>query len=207
MVRREEDQVISLLSDQTVAALSAVHYLSSVDSTNTYLLDQARQGAPNMACFAESQTAGKGQQGRQWFSPPHCNIYLSVLWNFAQLHPQFDRLSLRMAETVIQTLQKLGIKKSLHIKCPNDVLYQNQKLCGILIESIVHADRRCSLVIGIGLNVYPFEDPNASITQPWTTVQALSEIPIVRERLAALLLDQVILSLRFFVSELSNKIF
>jgi BirA family biotin operon repressor/biotin-[acetyl-CoA-carboxylase] ligase len=201
MVRREKDQITAHLSADTRAALGAILYLDAVDSTNTYLLNKASQGAPNMACFAETQTAGRGQQGRQWFSPPHCNIYLSVLWHFLKLPPAFNQLSVVMAEAVIKTLQNLGIQKALQLKAPNDILYENQKLCGILIDSILHADGSAHVVIGVGLNVYAFEDPSGLITQPWTTVEALSDTPVVRERLSALLLDQIVLSLGLFESQ------
>ncbi|MDP9070998.1 MAG: hypothetical protein M3N68_06895, partial [Actinomycetota bacterium] len=52
-----------------------------LDSTNRYLFDQARSGAPEgVVAVADHQTAGRGRLGRPWVSPPGASLLASVLW-------------------------------------------------------------------------------------------------------------------------------
>ncbi len=171
-----------------------VEHLTSVDSTNDYLLRKASEGCHTpLACFAETQTQGKGRRnGRTWFSPPGSNIYLSLLWPFSKEPQALSALGLAVALCVVQTLEGLGIQKPVGIKWPNDLLSEGKKLGGILIESLPCHQGITRTVIGIGLNVYPFEASEQAISQPWTTVQALSTHPIDRSQLAALLLESLV---------------
>jgi BirA family transcriptional regulator, biotin operon repressor / biotin---[acetyl-CoA-carboxylase] ligase len=169
-------------------------YLKSVDSTNDYLLRKAAEGCHTpLACLADTQTQGKGRRnGRTWFSPPQSNIYLSLLWHFSKEPQTLSALGLAVALCVVQTLEGIGIQKPLGIKWPNDVLSEGKKLGGILIESLPYHRGTTRTVIGIGLNVYPFEASKQTISQPWTTVQALSQTPIDRSQLATLLLENLV---------------
>ncbi|MBP9728951.1 MAG: biotin--[acetyl-CoA-carboxylase] ligase [Gammaproteobacteria bacterium] len=171
-----------------------VEYLASVDSTNDYLLRKAAEGCNTpLACFAETQTQGKGRRnGRTWFSPPGSNVYLSLLWHFSKEPQALSALGLAVALCVVQTLEGIGIQKPVGIKWPNDLLSEGKKLGGILIESLPCHQGITRTVMGIGLNVYPFEASEQSINQPWTTVQALSQTLIDRSQLAALLLDTLV---------------
>ncbi len=169
-------------------------YLASVDSTNDYLLRKAAEGCNTpLACLAETQTQGKGRRnGRTWFSPPGSNVYLSLLWHFSKEPQALSALGLAVALCVVQTLESIGIQKPLGIKWPNDLLSEGKKLGGILIESLPCHQGMTRTVIGIGLNVYPFEASEQTISQPWTTVQALSQTLIDRSQLAALLLEALV---------------
>ena len=63
-----------------------VHWFEEVDSTNTYVLDQARRGAPpGLVVVADHQTAGRGRLDRRWESPSGTNLLASLL-----LRPQCD---------------------------------------------------------------------------------------------------------------------
>lgn len=169
-------------------------YLESIDSTNDYLLRKAAEGCNTpLACFAETQTQGKGRRnGRTWFSPPGSNVYLSLLWHFPKEPQALSALGLAVALCVVQTLEGMGIQKPAGIKWPNDLLSEGKKLGGILVESLPCHQGITRTVIGIGLNVYPFEASEQTISQPWTTVQALSQTPIDRSQLAALLLETLV---------------
>ena len=57
-----------------------IHWLDEVDSTNTYVRDRARHGAPaGLVAVADHQTAGRGRLDRRWESPPGANLLASVL--------------------------------------------------------------------------------------------------------------------------------
>ncbi len=176
-----------------------VEYLESIDSTNDYLLRKASRGCNTpFACLAETQTKGKGRNGRTWFSPPGSNLYLSLLWHFGKEPKALSALGLVVALCVAQTLEQTGIEKPLGIKWPNDLFSEGKKLGGILIESLPYQAGHTSSVIGIGLNIYPFGAADHQITQPWTTVQALSSVPIDRTALGERLLENLVDTLECF---------
>jgi BirA family biotin operon repressor/biotin-[acetyl-CoA-carboxylase] ligase len=57
-----------------------IHWLDEIDSTNSYVRDQARQGVPGgLVAVADHQTAGRGRLDRRWESPPGANLLASVL--------------------------------------------------------------------------------------------------------------------------------
>ncbi len=130
-------------------------HLEETDSTNRVALDLARSGAPHGATIvAEGQTAGRGRLGRSFFSPPHLNLYTSVV-----LRPVLDTAH---APTLIQATaiavadavaDELGDPGAVEIKWPNDVLLGGRKTSGILMELGAEATRVSFLVLGIGVNL------------------------------------------------------
>src|ERR1700722_20676584 len=78
-----------------------------IDSTNTYLLTQAKKAIPSgYVCLANEQTAGRGRFSRSWYSPPGSNIYCSLFWRFTHLHKDLSGLSLAVAVMIIKVLQQ-----------------------------------------------------------------------------------------------------
>jgi BirA family biotin operon repressor/biotin-[acetyl-CoA-carboxylase] ligase len=107
---------------------------------------EAREGT---VILAEEQTAGKGRLKRAWLSPKG-SVALSII-----LHPtpaQLPSLIMVASLAVVHCIEKVsGLKPQ--IKWPNDVLVNDKKICGILIESDVRGKAVDYAVIGIGLNV------------------------------------------------------
>ena len=130
-------------------------HLDETDSTNRVALEMARAGAPHGATVvAEGQSAGRGRLGRSFFSPPHLNLYTSIV-----LRPQLDTAeaptliqaaAIAVAETVADVL---GDSDAVEIKWPNDVLLGGLKTAGILMELGAEATRVAFLVLGIGVNL------------------------------------------------------
>ena len=121
-----------------------------ISSTMEVAKKEAQSGAiEGTVVIAEEQTAGKGRIRRAWLSPRGC-IALSVI-----LYPGIDHLhSLFMVASlaVVNTIKAITGLRPL-IKWPNDILINDKKVCGILIESGMW-DRSISYaVVGIGINV------------------------------------------------------
>jgi len=122
----------------------------SLPSTNDVARHKARQGAKEgMVIVAEEQTAGRGRIKRLWLSP-RGSVALSII-----LYPPLAYLpslimvaSLAVARSIEQVT---GLKAK--IKWPNDVLVNDKKICGILVESDVRGNKVDYAVIGIGINV------------------------------------------------------
>src|SRR4051812_26234862 len=112
------------------------HILDKVTSTNTYLKNLPSSQQIEV-CYAELQTNGRGRFGRKWESPYKKNIYLSIRLKFPGALSKYSSLALVVAMAVRHALQDHCGKesKNILIKWPNDILWKNKKLCGILIET------------------------------------------------------------------------
>jgi BirA family biotin operon repressor/biotin-[acetyl-CoA-carboxylase] ligase len=125
----------------------------SVSSSNTVLLD--RPNPPNGACevfLAEYQTAGRGRRGRAWLAPPGGAICLSLSWTFREAPAELGALGLVVGVCTVRALAALGIA-NVRLKWPNDMLVEDRKLGGILIELRAESAGPACVVIGVGLNV------------------------------------------------------
>lgn len=105
-----------------------------------------------VVCTA-NQTSGKGQLGSEWHANEGENLTFSVFLNtsFILLSNHFY-LNCAVSIAVFNVLKKIRVPKP-SIKWPNDILSENNKLCGILIENVVKSSAETHAIIGIGLNV------------------------------------------------------
>jgi BirA family biotin operon repressor/biotin-[acetyl-CoA-carboxylase] ligase len=142
-----------IIDEQTGRRLAAatrfadVRQLSDVDSTNRYLRDLARQGAPEgLVVVTDHQTAGRGRRGRTWEAPPGRALLASILLRPDPVLVPPDRRWLVTAATALAAADACG--PEVAIKWPNDLLVGERKLAGILAEAEAGA-----IVVGIGINV------------------------------------------------------
>jgi BirA family biotin operon repressor/biotin-[acetyl-CoA-carboxylase] ligase len=141
--------------------------LDAIDSTNDFLKRlSGEQPLDNFTVVsAENQTHGKGQMGAKWDSETGKNLMFSVIINnlLNNISQIFD-LNVAVALSIINTLEKFNIP-NLSIKWPNDIMSDNKKISGVLIENTIKNNGEITSIIGIGLNVNQFnfdELPNAS---------------------------------------------
>ncbi|KKB37660.1 biotin--[acetyl-CoA-carboxylase] ligase [Bacillus thermotolerans] len=108
--------------------------------------------------IAEEQTAGRGRMARQWHSPKHTGIWMSVILK-PELPPyKAPQFTLLTAVSVVEAIREVtGLQPE--IKWPNDILLNGKKLTGILTELQADADRIHSVIIGIGINVNQLKFP------------------------------------------------
>lgn len=137
-------------------ALAAGFRLEAHDvlgSTNAEALAKARAGDSGpLWVVAREQTAGRGRRGREWVSTPG-NLYATLLLfdpAAAETAPQLAFVAgLAVRDAILACTPELG--EGLALKWPNDVLYANRKLAGILIESEMTAGK-LAVAVGIGVN-------------------------------------------------------
>ena len=99
---------------------------------------------------AEIQSAGRGRHGRPWISDGPSGLWCSVLWE--PLQPQFPLLALLGSLAAADAVQALtGLSPTL--KWPNDLLWKNQKLAGVLVETVARPARLPLAILGLGLNL------------------------------------------------------
>jgi BirA family transcriptional regulator, biotin operon repressor / biotin---[acetyl-CoA-carboxylase] ligase len=125
----------------------------TVASTNTLLLERANPPVGSSeALLAEYQTAGRGRRGRSWVAPPGGSICLSLSWMFREVPRDLGALGLVVGVCALRALSRLGVGQA-RLKWPNDLLVNDRKLGGILIELRAESAGPACVVIGIGLNV------------------------------------------------------
>lgn len=128
--------------------------LEETRSTNVYLRDLfSNQTVPEFTTVVtEYQSAGRGQMGNSWESEQGKNLLFSVLLqpDFVQAREQF----------LISQITSLAIKESLDrfapgfsIKWPNDIYWNKQKICGMLIENDIAGMMLSHSILGIGINI------------------------------------------------------
>lgn len=184
----DEAAIRAGLDSEAAALLSRLELHGEIDSTNAHLMRSVADGAPTgTVCLAEAQTAGRGRLGRNWLSPFGANIYLSVLWRFED-PSRAAGLSLAAGVAVVRALAARGIRE-VGLKWPNDILFGERKLGGILLEVTGEAHGQCAVVIGLGLNRSIPPGLGRSIDQAWTDLAhvAGAEIPPRNDLIAAIL--------------------
>lgn len=178
--------------------ISSIQTLLSVDSTNRYVMGLVAAGCQSgVVVLAEHQSHGRGRQGRRWVSPFGENLYFSLSWRFAQNAMESTGLSLAIAIGIVRALKILGVT-DLEIKWPNDILCQGRKLAGILLEMHGEVSGPYAVVIGVGINVSMSSNAAQSIDQPWIDLSQTQASNISRNKLAAVVLDELILVLSQF---------
>lgn len=144
-------------------SFSDIRWFPSIDSTNRYLLDEARKGAPHgVVAVADHQQAGRGRLGRRWEAPPGSNLLVSVLLR-PDLPPRYRYLA--AAVVALAAVDAIAAETGMvpGIKWPNDLLGSDgRKLAGVLAEADLTgspADGHPPIVVGIGINVaWPVAD-------------------------------------------------
>ena len=158
-----------------------------IDSTNAEALRLvATDRATPFLVLAERQSAGRGRRGRAWSSPFAQNLYYSLVLRVDGGMRQLEGLSLVVGLAVRQVLRALGVNAGL--KWPNDVLVENRKIAGILLELVGDPADVCHVVLGIGINV---NMQDADIDQAWTSLRLETGQWVDRNQLVTLLSESL----------------
>jgi BirA family transcriptional regulator, biotin operon repressor / biotin---[acetyl-CoA-carboxylase] ligase len=136
-----------------------LHWFETTDSTNRELWGLLDRGFDQPVAIAATQTAGKGQYGRQWASSPG-GLYLSMA-----IGPQPPaQMTLTTVWGLAELLNRQGIPAQ--IKWLNDLVIQGRKLGGILTEAKWRGREMGGAIVGIGLNISnPTPDNGISLAQ------------------------------------------
>lgn len=102
--------------------------------------------------LTEEQTAGRGRQGRTWYSPPESSIMFSAILKPTLPPDKLPRVTMAGAVAVTEALLPT-LQHRVRLKWPNDILIAGKKAGGVLTESIWEGDRLVAAILGVGLNI------------------------------------------------------
>jgi len=172
------------------------HYYRQVGSTNDIAEQKINRGTPDLTVIvADEQEAGRGRRGRMWHTPPDSALAFSVV-----ILPQtgiiqqgnLSRLTGVGALAVAQALQD-SFSIDACIKWPNDVLLENKKACGVLVESIWKGGQLQGAVVGVGINIKPQALPDADrLRFPAISVEEVAGRTLARESVLAAVLKKLV---------------
>ncbi len=155
-------------------------YMLEVDSTNSLLLRSDEFNEDGTVALAETQKKGRGRLDREWISPPDVNLTFSII--LRNVDPRIvNIINLGASLSVAHALSNL-FQLNAQLKWPNDVLIDDRKIAGILLESSSRGDKIDKVVIGIGINVNQGNFPGKYMIEP-TSVKKEFKSPVSRERL------------------------
>ncbi len=142
-----------------------IHRFETLKTTQDTALDAMRDGAPaGTVIVADAMESGRGRFGNIWQAPKG-NLYLSLVLR-PPVHHAIGDYALITAVAVAQAVQPFLQKDvSAQLKWPNDVLIQDKKLSGILIEAQWDVAKCTGLVIGVGINVLNPPEGRTSVAE------------------------------------------
>ena len=184
-------EITNRLNKDALELLSKIEIKEQTNSTN----DDAKESLKNSshllsAHFAEQQSAGRGRNSRNWISPFGQNIYLSLAWQSNLSFADIEGLSLAIGVEIAESL-KNNTDELIEIKWPNDLLVNQRKLGGILIETSSSKKDSLEIIIGIGINVFMKNEDAIKIDQDWTSLENYKNRNLDRNLIAANLLNNL----------------
>ncbi len=152
MLERQEDLHSRILQEVEIPG-GRIIVLSEAGSTQDVAKDMALRGEPSWtAVMALEQTSGRGRSGHSWISPPGKNLAISVVVRPTLPSDQSPMLSMLAAVAVANVLEAKGVCP-VALKWPNDVLVDNKKIAGILLEATMVKEQVREVILGLGVNL------------------------------------------------------
>lgn len=164
-----------------------IRYFNTLGSTNDEAQTWAQHGTPSGALVvADTQTAGRGRFDRRWHTPPGRALAFSLI-----LHPRPAEIPhLPLFSPLAGLALCLAIEERLQIspqiKYPNDVLLNQRKIAGILVEAVWQGSDLQSIILGVGVNVLKGSaPPPTEALFPAASIEDESGVSLLREELLA----------------------
>ena len=129
--------------------------INATNSTSSFLKELAQNSSLSEVTIAvaNNQTSGRGQMNNSWISEPYKNLTFSLFTPLKKIRIEHQiYLNFAVSLAIYDTLCTCEVP-NLYIKWPNDIMSDNKKICGILIENTFSHSLIKNTIIGIGLNV------------------------------------------------------
>lgn len=151
----DRERINAKLSDKNTEVL----VFDTVGSTNDVAKELCKSDSKQYLVLANSQTCGRGRQGKTFFSPEGSGLYFSLTVNTASPDFDFTGVTCAVSVAVTRAIEKLTDLKP-QIKWVNDIYIGGKKVCGILVQAVNDGGRITKLVIGVGMNITTADFPD-----------------------------------------------
>lgn len=196
----DENRIAGYLGDPARLDLQTLEVHYQVKSTNSYLHDRQMQRSVHAnVVLAEYQTGGVGRGRNVWLSGLASGLCLSIGWHFDSPPESLGALSLATAVMIARSVKQLG--GDIRLKWPNDLVYSNAKLGGILIESRGQLAGEVDVIVGIGINIRMPESVAVRINQNVTDLSTVLGYVPSRNRFAGIIIDNMFRLLRSYADD------
>ena len=198
----DRSRILKYLGTAAVDFRGRFSIVDEVGSTNAYLAEHLASDAAfnGSTCLAEAQSSGRGRRGRAWVATPYSNLMLSMAWRFPNGPNLVSGLSLAAGVAVLQALEEFGISGA-GLKWPNDILWGQRKLAGLLADVQGEAAGPTRVILGVGVNAYISPADATHIDQAWVDLRTITSTLVDRNRLAALLMRHLKSMFLLFVAK------
>ncbi|MDR2948888.1 MAG: biotin--[acetyl-CoA-carboxylase] ligase [Prevotella sp.] len=134
--------------------MSAIIHIKETDSTNNYLKELLikQNVEEGTVVWSDFQLAGKGQRGNGWESENQKNLLFSIVFYPDTISAEKQFILSQIVSLAVADCLK-NYAENISIKWPNDIYWQEKKICGILLENTIIEDRIGQSVAGIGINI------------------------------------------------------
>ena len=176
----DKEQILNSLATDLFG--KRIFFFEQIDSTSSFAKTLSKIDAPHGSLvIAEEQTAGRGRLQRNWISPKEKNLLFSIV-----LYPEFgmEKSSLLPFAGSLAVADAIESVTELSPTCkwPNDVLINDKKVCGMLLESSAGNAGMEKIILGIGINVNQDEFPGDLLSKA-TSLKIESGVEVNRVRL------------------------
>ena len=162
-----------------------LNVLQTCSSTNDIAFKDAMNGkGEGTSYLAHTQTKGRGRNQNNWESMDG-NLFISTILKQKKNKCYWHQLSLIVGYSILEVLFNLGVKRNIiELKWPNDVLVDNKKISGVLLES-----SNDFIIVGIGLNILK----NPTLEIKWDTTKLIDHVKgnLPKEEIAFKMLKKV----------------
>lgn len=166
----EASRVAELLG--AISSRFRIEVYPVIDSTSDELRRRsAVEDIDGLVIAAETQSAGRGRQGRTWVDQPGGSLLFSLGWQAPVPVTGLAGLSLAVGVAVGKVLERQGIAP-VQLKWPNDLLFRHCKLGGILVETLNPRSNAIDVIIGIGINARLDDATRDAVAAPVTDLRA-----------------------------------
>lgn len=181
------DEIEVLLKTQFIGR--KIEYHKSITSTNDFAKRNSSNLEDGTVIISEEQISGRGRLGRNWVSPMHKGIWMSIILK-PDINPIYvARITQVAAAAVNKAFYDMGIENK--IKWPNDIIVNSKKVCGILTEMNAEMNRVNFVVVGIGINVnLNIEDIPEDLRYKATSLKIEKGKDISRKEMVSNILNQ-----------------
>jgi BirA family biotin operon repressor/biotin-[acetyl-CoA-carboxylase] ligase len=141
-----------------------IKWFAALGSTNDYIMDHRRELTDRTIVAAKAQTDGKGLGDNRWYSEPDQSLTFSYLLSPAHVMARQQFLISMAAAIALRDVISAKTGRDVQIKWPNDILVEDKKIAGVLIQHYIMGEEILSSVIGAGINLnqtsFPESLPN-----------------------------------------------